>query len=137
MSGKIIQCKNCRKLFQSLGSDFCPSCVDDMEMYFIKVKDYIYDHPETNVMDISEGTDVSEKMVLYFLKEGRLSLGDQIHGLECELCGASISSGRFCRKCQGVFESAFKSTGQQPEKKQEAEKKSGTLGRMHFDYKGK
>lgn len=137
MSGKVTQCKHCGKLFQSWGSEFCPSCTDEVDASFSKVKDYIYDHPETNVMDISEGTGVSEKMVLYFLKEGRLSLGDKVYGLECELCGASISSGRLCSKCQNVFQSAIKVSSPQPEKKREEETGRGSSIRMHFDYKGK
>lgn len=140
MSNSVLQCKICGKIYQSLGADYCPNCADEMDACFHKVKDYLYDHPDTNVVDISEGTEVPEKIVLQFLKEGRLSLGDEVYGLECELCGASISAGRFCKKCHSVFESAFKGVASaQSSKQNEANtiSEGPKIGKMHFNYKNK
>jgi predicted amidophosphoribosyltransferase len=135
MSGRVTQCKNCRRIFQSLGSEFCPNCADEMDANFQKVKNYVYDHPQTNVVDISEGTGIAEKTVLYFLKEGRLSMGDEASGLECEMCGKPITGGRFCKVCQNMFASAFKSVSPQQEKQEDADTDKSTLGKMHFKIK--
>jgi hypothetical protein len=136
---KVRQCRQCGKLFTSLGSDTCPACAEEMDECFRKVKNYVYDHPDANVTDISEGAQVPEKLVLRFLKEGRLSVDESVCALECERCGTPISAGRYCKKCQGLFQSAFNRViPEQPERQTEktAASRSG-LARMHFDYKNK
>ncbi len=135
MNGKVSQCKNCRRIFQSLGAEFCPNCAEEMDASFQKVKNYIYDHPHANVLDISEGTGIAEKMVLYFLKEGRLSMGDESCGLECEMCAKPISAGRFCKSCQSMFQSAFSKVSPNPARQESAQQDKNTLGKMHFKIK--
>ncbi|MGE5495279.1 MAG: hypothetical protein ACM3S4_08290 [Burkholderiales bacterium] len=136
---KVRQCRQCGKLFTSLGSDTCPACAEEMDEYFRKVKNYLYDHPEANVTDISEGAQVPEKLVLRFLKEGRLSVDESVCALECERCGAPISAGRYCKKCQGALQSAFKRViPEQPARQAEKEVPSRAgRAKMHFDYRSK
>lgn len=141
---KVRQCRQCGRIFASMGSDTCPACTEQMDENFRKVKNFLYDHPEANVVEISEGTDVPEKVVLHFLKEGRLSVDETTYALECERCGTPISTGRYCKKCQSMFQSAFRSVcPEQPARREErAEAKHEDtsrigLGRMHFDYKNK
>ncbi len=101
MGSSVKQCSKCKKLFQSFGSSVCPECVEEMDRYFETVKNHLFDHPYANVTDIAKETGIAEKIILGFLREGRLSLncaeGDM---LECEKCGAPISHGRFCAICQ-------------------------------------
>ncbi len=134
---KVQQCRQCGRIFTSLGSDTCPACAEEIDEYFRKVKNYIYDHPDANVTEISEGVKVPEKLVLRFLKEGRLSVDESVYALECERCGAPISAGRYCKKCQGLLQSAFRRVvPEQPERQaKKAEASRSGLARMHFDYK--
>jgi flagellar operon protein (TIGR03826 family) len=137
---KVRQCRQCGRIFNSLGSDTCPACAEKVDECFRKVKNYIYDHPEANVTEISEGAEVPEKMVLHFLKEGRLSVDESVGALECERCGAPISAGRYCKKCQNLFQSAFSSVYTEPKQTKEqehADTSRAGLVRMHFDYKNK
>jgi flagellar operon protein (TIGR03826 family) len=142
MSTDVRQCRECGRIFNTLGSDTCPACAEELDESFRKVKNYLYDHPTANVVEISKGTEVPEKTVLHFLKEGRLSIDESTCSLECERCGAPISGGRFCKSCQNMFQTAFKSVcpEQRPSAKREGTadtKQRPGLGKMHFDYRGK
>ena len=100
MGSKIIVCRQCGKLFQSLGSGNCPVCVEEMDKAFVLVKEYLYDHQDATVIDVVNDTGVSEKYVLSFLKEGRIDVDSAGEMLSCEDCGRPITSGRFCSKCR-------------------------------------
>lgn len=105
MGTNVRQCRECRKLFQSFGSSVCPDCVEETDRRFNTVKDYLYNHPNANVVDIANDTGVAEKIVLNFLREGRLSLNiAEGSMLECEKCRAPISHGRFCAVCQSKLQ---------------------------------
>ena len=99
MSISVKQCKRCNRIFQSYGASYCPECAAEMEEEFDKVRHYLYEHSNANVFEIVKETGVSERAVLSFLKEGRLSIGDNNGFLKCENCGAPIDSGRYCAKC--------------------------------------
>lgn len=127
----VKQCRQCGRLFESLGSNLCPRCMEDMEKDFVTVKEYVYDHSDANVFDISNETGVPEKTVLEFLREGRLSMsGADLH---CEECGASITTGRYCSECQNKLEIILKSAYRPPASKKESN--TPPSGRMHFDYR--
>lgn len=134
MSSNVKQCRQCGKLFQSLGSGMCPDCVEEVDRCFKVVKNYLYDHPDANVFEIARDTGVGEKMVLSFLKEGRLSINATEGILLCEKCGIPISAGRFCSKCQNMLASAL-SSAYKPESEKREEGRIPTSGRMHVNYR--
>ena len=133
MSSRVMQCKQCSRIFQSYGPNICPVCAEELDKSFQKVKNYLFEHPQANVIDICNGTDVSEKTVLYFLKEGRLAV-DGMSFLECDRCGEPISKGRFCSRCQAMFEKELDRVATKPKQEGALDGRSG-LGRMHFDYR--
>jgi len=106
--GQLINCKKCGRMFSSVGGqEFCSKCRTDDETEFKIVREYIYDNPDSTVKDVHEGTGVSEELILKFLRQGRLVLKDQGVGLECERCGKSITTGRFCDQCAHELKSGF------------------------------
>ena len=75
-----------------------------MDKDFFVVRDYIYEHKQTNLDKVAEATEVSKQIILHLLKEGRLVLDDGSGEgglLKCEVCGKSINSGRMCTNCKG------------------------------------
>ena len=98
----IIQCNICRMPFQSLGSPTCTECSTKVDQEFIKVRDYIYDNPNSKMDKIVEETGVPKSTILHLLKEGRLSLDtpDTEGLLICEVCKEPITSGRMCYQCK-------------------------------------
>jgi ribosomal protein L32 len=75
---------------------------------FIKVRDYLYENDDANIAQVSEATGVEEKIILEFLREGRLELKEPSIDLTCERCGKPITSGRMCKECLTQFERAMK-----------------------------
>ena len=105
--GKVMMCKQCGKLFQSLGSSNCPVCVEEMDKAFKVVKEYLYDHEDATVLNVVKDTGVPEKYVLSFLKEGRLDIENSAEILKCEDCGKAITSGRYCISCRNKLANAL------------------------------
>ena len=101
----IIQCRFCNKPFASVGGRICPACMDQIDKDFITVRDYIYEHKQTNIDIVAEETEVSKRIILHLLKEGRLIIdsptGDGGGVLFCEMCKKSIKTGRLCKECMG------------------------------------
>lgn len=138
MSYKVQQCRQCKRLFQSYGANVCPECADKIDKDFISVKDFLYDNPNANVIEIIEETGVSEKTVLSFLREGRLSVSSNNGILECSECGAPISTGRYCSSCMSRLENALRGASKSvlPKKDKENNFSSGGAhtGGIHSDY---
>lgn len=135
--GNIKQCSRCRQLFQSLGSDVCPDCAQEIDQQFLVVKDFLYDHPDAKIMEIVQGTNVDEKLVLNFLREGRLSVSQPEDMLTCIECGEPITTGRYCARCQekleGLLKSAYHLQAASQGKRKDVGKNIGS-GRMHVHY---
>lgn len=102
---QLTKCKLCGRPFQSYGMPFCPSCNQSLEDQYKLVKEYLYDNPNAAIETVVEETGVPEKIILYYLREGRLQMANASGILRCEQCGASINSGRLCDKCMGKLES--------------------------------
>lgn len=98
----IKNCIRCKKIYQYDGFKLCHNCRKEDELDFQRVKEYLEEFPGANISNVVDNTKVATKKVIEFLKEGRLEIeggGDII--LECETCGAGITTGRFCDKCAG------------------------------------
>jgi uncharacterized protein len=133
MGSRVIECKTCKHLFQSFGSAICPVCVEEMEKNFEIVKEYIYNNPGANIIEITKETGVTEKSVLYYLKEGRLSVEGAESELVCEKCKKPISSGRFCKDCQITLENTLYKSYVQSKQSIAEEARKALQGRMHVE----
>jgi hypothetical protein len=60
--------------------------------------------------EVSQETGVSVEKIMRFLREERLEIKSENSNLllECERCGRSIKSGRFCENCKGAINKDFK-----------------------------
>ena len=127
----IIQCTFCKKPFQSLGRKICGSCLEQMDKDFITVRDYIYEHKQTNMDTVSEETGVAKQIILYLLKEGRLILDDDSGGggvLFCESCKKPINSGRLCKECKDKVSTTM-------QKSIDTHKPASSSGSAHDNFK--
>ena len=104
----IRNCKRCNRLFQFSGIKYCPKCVLELDEMFMKVRDYLYENEDANIAQVSEATGVEEKIILEFLREGRLELKEPSSDLTCERCDKPITSGRMCKDCLALFERIMK-----------------------------
>lgn len=104
----IRTCRRCRKLFNYIASPYCPRCVDEIDKEYRIVRDYIYDHPNEGIQEIADATEVDERSILELLRDGRLELDSQSSALQCERCGSSITTGRYCDRCQSNLSNELK-----------------------------
>jgi len=119
----IIQCQFCKKPFASLRGRVCPACLEQIDKDFFVVRDYIYEHKQTNIDIVAKETEISKQKILHLLKEGRLIIdspdGSGVGILQCEMCKKSINTGRLCKDCTGKVASTLDknvSGGQTPQK---------------------
>ncbi len=97
------KCQVCGKIFKSLGNPRCPECLEAIEDYFYKIKDYLYDFPNAKIDEVSKELDVPKKIILILVKEERIMLVDA--SKSCMKCGKSIVSGKYCNDCLKAFNS--------------------------------
>lgn len=98
----VRNCRSCHRLFNYLsGPDICPECRNELERKYEKVRDYIRDNKGANIPQVSEDTGVSQQLIKQWIREERLQFSkDSPVGIECETCGASIRTGRYCENCK-------------------------------------
>ena len=133
----VRNCKSCGKLYNYIGGPpLCPSCVKALDDKFDQVKQYIYDNPRAGVQEVSEANDVTTMQIHKWIRDERLAFTeDSMVALECEMCGASIRTGRFCKSCKDKLSSHFGSLYEDisEEKKKEFKEKEK---KMHFLQRG-
>ena len=132
---EVNKCALCGKLFHSLGTKICASCSEIADQGFVQVRQYLYDNKEkVNLNDILQNTDVSEKIVKYLIKEGRISPKDIAdgNGMKCVACGAVIDSGKLCSKCAAVW--SEKINGNEGRLTKPGKSKSGSVMYTRHSY---
>ena len=108
-------CRRCGRIFNYIGSPICPLCKEQDEDDFKRIKDYLYDNPKASITLVSTDLDISMEKIKRFLKDGRLEIADEEGNmvLECENCGRSIKSGRYCPDCERTLASGFRNAASQ------------------------
>ena len=112
----VRNCKKCGKIYNYIGgAPICPACVEQDEGDFRRIKEYLYKNPGATMSEISVILEVSIEKITRFLKDGRLEIvgGEGNLVLECESCGKSIRTGRFCDDCAKGITNDLKSTAKQ------------------------
>lgn len=108
---EVKACRSCGRLFNYIsGPSRCPACTEALEKKFQEVKLFIWDHRAASLSEISEATGVSVGQLRQWVREERLTFSDDSPvGLECEMCGALVKTGRFCANCKGKLNSTLSS----------------------------
>ena len=98
------QCEFCRRPHKDMGKGVCVECLLQLDEDFIEIREYLYEHENADIEEVSEATGVSRKSIFYLLKEERLLVGEeseQASGiLKCEACKKPIRTGRMCVFCK-------------------------------------
>ena len=98
----VRNCRTCGRLFNYLGGpNICPSCREETETKFQNVKEYIRENPRASIPEISDENGVSTNQLRQWIREERLQFTDDSPiGIECEICGATIKTGKYCEACK-------------------------------------
>lgn len=135
MSMNVRNCKKCGRLFNYVsGMPVCPSCREGLEKKFQEVKDYIRENKEAGITEVAEACDVEVRQIKQWVREERLEFSaDSPVGIDCEMCGTMIRSGRFCEKCKiGMINELDSAKPKPAPKKVEKKKDSRDNPKMRF-----
>ena len=98
----VRNCRKCGRVFNYIiGQTLCLSCRDELENKFKEVKEYVQKNRGCGINDVAEACEVESSQIKQWIREERLEFTeDSMIGLACEICGASIRTGRYCEKCK-------------------------------------
>ncbi len=122
---EVRNCKQCGRLFNYLGGvPLCPACKDALEDKFMQTKEFVRDNPGATIQMVSEENDVSIPQIRQWIREERLEFSkDSPVGIECEMCGANIRTGRFCEACKSRMQNEFSHAYAKPKAEPQPERK--------------
>lgn len=105
----VRNCRGCGKLFNYVqGPPLCPACVRELDKKFEEVKEYVYDHPKVDMQEVAEVCNVSIAQIKQWIREERLAFSeDSVIGIDCEGCGTTIKTGRYCKACKDKLAKSF------------------------------
>ena len=113
---EVRNCRKCGRIFNYVvGPHICPSCREKIEAKFQEVKEYIRENKGASIPEISEVCGVETSQIPQWIREERLVFADDSPvGINCENCGATIKTGRFCEKCKANMTNMLKSSIAKP-----------------------
>jgi len=84
--------------------DICSTCAEEKEKEYLRVREFVKDHPKVSIEVVAEATGVTEAHVRQFLREGLIEAAD-LDGspITCQRCSKPISRGVYCPICQLEF----------------------------------
>lgn len=125
MTLNVKKCKNCGRIFQFIGKDICPECVQVNDDYFLAIRDYLDDNPNARIPEISEDLDIDEKFIFEFIKSGRIIMREAV--VTCVNCGKRINGGEMCDECKNKMSSRI-SASVESKKQARSEEEKQKLG---------
>ncbi len=138
---EVRNCKGCGRLFNYLsGPPLCPACVSNLDKKFAEVKEYVYDHPGAGIQEVSEVMEVPVGQIRQWIREERLAFAeDSMIGLECEGCGVTIKTGRYCKSCKDKlakgFNNLYEAPTQNSQKTKDPKQQGPKINFVSKDYK--
>lgn len=107
----VRNCRQCGRLYNYIGGSYrniCPDCIAALEEKFAEVKQYIEDHRTAMINEVSNECGVGVRQIEQWVREERLCFADDSPiGLDCEVCGKTIKTGRFCESCKNSMINQF------------------------------
>ena len=114
----VRNCRSCGRLFNYYGGGYmlCQACTEELDKKFAEVKKYIRHNPKATMPQIAEDNDVSIIQIERWIREERLTFADDSPiGIECEGCGVTIKSGRFCDNCKSSLQNSLSNAYGRPQ----------------------
>ncbi|WP_083430659.1 TIGR03826 family flagellar region protein [Alicyclobacillus macrosporangiidus] len=131
MGVPIANCKRCGRLFNRVRRDICPACVAEEDKAFETVRQYLREHRDATMAEVSEETGVGVDLIIAMIQDGRLMLRDNpnLH-YPCERCGQPTRAGRYCPRCTKELSASLSAAARDLRKKaQEMERGQGYYSR--------
>jgi flagellar operon protein (TIGR03826 family) len=118
----LENCPNCGRLFvKNQFRDICDVCYREEEKEFEKVYAYIRkrENRMAKMQQVVEATGVEERLIIKFIKTGRLQLANFPNlGYPCDRCGSLIRDGKLCSACMQDLNKQIERMNQEERKKE-------------------
>jgi len=107
----VRNCRKCGRIFNYIvGPPLCASCKEEAEKTYQTVKKYVQEHKGATIPEVAEECNVDQQQIRQWIREERLEFAeDSMIGIACEVCGATIRTGRFCEPCKAKMTMGLKS----------------------------
>ena len=131
----VRNCKKCNRIFNYVaGQVVCPTCREELEKKFQEVKKFIQDNRTVPLTVVAEECDVDVNQLKQWVREERLVFAEgSAMGIDCEICGAPILTGRFCEKYKAETMSGLTNAYKRPEEPvKQSKKDAADSARMRF-----
>lgn len=100
---EVKNCRGCGRLYNYMGGGYllCQACMEELDKKFADVKVYIQENPKATMPMIAEANDITINQIERWVREERLTFADDSPiGIDCESCGVTIKSGKYCPTCK-------------------------------------
>jgi flagellar operon protein (TIGR03826 family) len=112
MSVNVANCPKCGKVYvKNLLNDICQTCVKEIDLQCETCIKYLREHRGITLEELSEATEVSQSLIIKFLREGRISImGNRNIYYPCEVCGESLRERNMCDSCRQKLKKDVRNT---------------------------
>lgn len=98
----VTNCTKCGKIYNHIaGPKVCKDCRKSLEEEFNAVRKFIRRNPQATIPEIATECNSTIRQIREWIREERLSFTkDSAIGIDCEVCGTSIKTGKYCDACK-------------------------------------
>lgn len=125
---ELSNCTYCGKVYVRTTFAICPTCRTKQDEKYERVYEFIrkQENREATVNEVHTATEVEEKLIYNWIKEGRLKTAGFMNlGYPCKSCSKPIQSGTLCESCGNRLQSELQTLTDQS-KRAEEDNKSAT-----------
>ncbi|MCL2566185.1 MAG: hypothetical protein FWE24_10360 [Defluviitaleaceae bacterium] len=70
----FANCRGCKKPFVKISSLYCEACLKAEEELFKSVRDYLYEHPGSDINKVAAATGIPVRKIFDYIRDGRIGL---------------------------------------------------------------
>nr|WP_246861245.1 TIGR03826 family flagellar region protein [Bacillus sp. REN3] len=127
----MTNCPQCGEIFvKNKFRDTCEKCWKAEQDAYDTVSKFIKkrENRTASILQVEEGTGVSEELILKFIKTGKLQIAQFPNlGYPCDKCGSIIRQGKLCSKCAGEIKADLKAHEHEETRKKEIANRTVTF----------
>lgn len=128
----VDNCPRCGKLYVKNPRGMCPACMKEIDQQCEECIQYLREHRNCTIQELSDATGVSIKQITLFIKEGRISIAEAPQMMyACEVCGAPIREHKMCEACRARLIKGIREVEEDERRKHE----TNSNNRMSYNIK--
>lgn len=108
---ELKECKHCGRMYSGESpTELCERCYLELFGQQELVQNYLLQHPNATLKEISIQTKSSIEQLESLIEEGKIAIAEKhLENLYCENCEKPIKAGRYCDHCASEMRDGLKS----------------------------